>query len=74
VRVEAEATGAGDVPMRQVTLTGPGIAICTAGGFLVAGETSSAALKRGEAVYITPDEGALTFAGVGEVFLATTGT
>lgn len=73
VRVEAEATGPGDVPMRRVALTGPGIAICTAGGFLVAGTTSSAALKRGEALYITPDEGALTFAGVGEVFLATTG-
>ena len=60
------------VPMRQFTLTGPAIAICTAGGFLVAGAGSSVALKRGESVYITPDEGTLTFAGVGEVFLATT--
>ncbi|MGO4691602.1 mannose-6-phosphate isomerase, class I [Glaciibacter sp. 2TAF33] len=60
------------VPMRQVTLAGPGIAICTAGGFLVAGATSSVSLKRGQAVYITPDEGTLTFAGAGEVFLATT--
>ena len=58
--------------MRQFTLTGPAIAICTAGGFLVAGAGSSVALKRGESVYITPDEGCLTFAGVGEVFLATT--
>ena len=74
VRVEAEAAGPGDVPMRQVTLAGPAIAICTAGGFLVAGGASSAALKRGEAVYITPDEGTLTFAGAGELFLATTGT
>ena len=73
VRVEAKAAGPGDVPMRQVALTGPGIAICTAGGFLVAGATSSATLKRGEAVYVTPDEGTLTFAGAGELFLATTG-
>ena len=58
--------------MRQFTLTGPGIALCTAGGFLVAGATASVTLKRGESVYITPDEGTLTFAGAGDVFLATT--
>lgn len=73
VRVEAEAAGPGDVPMRQVTPAGPAIAICTAGGFLVAGGASSATLRRGEAVYVTPDEGTLTFAGAGELFLATTG-
>jgi mannose-6-phosphate isomerase len=66
------AAGVEAVPMRQFTLTGPGIAICTAGGFLVAGAASSVALKRGQSVYITPDEGTLTFAGAGEVFLATT--
>ncbi len=81
VHIEADAVGSAaapeaggtSVPMRQVTLTGPGIALCTAGGFLVAGATSSFALKRGQSVYITPDEGTLTFAGAGEVFLATTG-
>ncbi|TFC90399.1 MULTISPECIES: mannose-6-phosphate isomerase, class I [Cryobacterium] len=77
VHIAAEAEGGapgadGAVPMRQFTLTGPAIAICTAGGFLVAGAGASVALKRGESVYITPDEGTLTFAGVGEVFLATT--
>ncbi|HSP75417.1 MAG TPA: mannose-6-phosphate isomerase, class I [Cryobacterium sp.] len=72
VHIAAEAEGTAGVPMRQFTLTGPAIAICTAGGFLVAGAGSSVALKRGESVYITPDEGTLTFAGVGEVFLATT--
>lgn len=73
VPADAAATDAGPagVPMRQVTLTGPGIAICTAGRFLVAGATSSRSLARGEAVYITPDEATLTFAGAGEVFLAT---
>lgn len=79
VHIQADAAAVdsrsadGPVPMRQVTLSGPGIALCTAGGFLVAGSTSSVRLKRGEAVYITPDEATLTFAGVGEVFLATTG-
>ena len=66
------AEAAAGVPMRQFTLTGPGIALCTAGGFLVAGATASVTLKRGESVYITPDEGTLTFAGAGDVFLATT--
>lgn len=69
---DAGSASLAEVPMRQFTLTGPAIAICTAGGFLVAGAGSSVALKRGESVYITPDEGCLTFAGVGEVFLATT--
>ncbi|WBM81569.1 hypothetical protein KIV56_14315 [Cryobacterium breve] len=75
VHIEASADAAAPVagvPMRQFTLTGPGIALCTAGGFLVAGATASVALKRGESVYITPEEGTLTFAGVGDVFLATT--
>ncbi|GAA3874089.1 mannose-6-phosphate isomerase, class I [Leifsonia kafniensis] len=80
VHIQADATDAGSsagdgpVPMRQVTLGGPGIALCTSGGFLVAGAASSVVLKRGDSVYITPEEGTLTFAGVGEVFLATTGT
>ena len=70
----ASGSIAGGVPMRQVTLPGPGIALCTSGGFLVAGAQTSVRVKRGEAVYITPDEGTLTFAGAGEVFLATTGS
>jgi mannose-6-phosphate isomerase len=78
VHVEAAAEEAGSataeasVPMRQVKLAGPAIALCTAGGFLLAGATSSVTLKRGQAVYVTPDEGTLTFAGAGEVFVATT--
>ena len=73
IAADAGAATATPVPMRQVTLTGPAIAICTAGGFLVAGGLSSRQLKRGQSVYITPEEGTLTFAGSGEVFLATTG-
>jgi mannose-6-phosphate isomerase len=71
VDAASAATGPAGVPMRQVTLSGPGIAICTAGRFLIAGATSSISLARGESVYITPDEATLTFAGSGEVFLAT---
>ena len=73
IAADADAVTATPVPMRQITLTGPAIAICTAGGFLVAGGLSSRPLKRGQSVYITPEEGTLTFAGTGEVFLATTG-
>ena len=76
ISVPADAAPGGaaaaGVPMRQVTLSGPGIAICTAGRFLIAGAESSFTLARGESVYITPDEATLTFAGSGEVFLATT--
>jgi mannose-6-phosphate isomerase len=68
----AGTAGAAGVPMRQFTLTGPGIAICTTGGFLVAGAISSVTLRRGESIYITVDEGTLTFAGAGDVFVATT--
>ena len=73
IEADADAASSTPVPMRQITLTGPAIAICTAGGFLVAGGSSSRPLKRGQAVFVTPDEGTLTFAGTGEVFLATTG-
>ena len=68
----ANEADSGGAPLRQVSLSGPGIAICTAGRFLVAGGESSISLARGESVYITPDEGTVTFAGAGEVFLATT--
>jgi mannose-6-phosphate isomerase len=68
----ASTSGDARVSIRKFTLTGPGIALCTAGTFLVAGATASATLKRGESMYITPDEGTITFAGAGVVFLATT--
>lgn len=68
-----DSVPAATVPMRQVTLHGPAIALCTAGGFLVAGAGASVTLKRGDSVFLTPDEGTITFAGAGEVFLATTG-
>jgi len=55
-------------------LTGPAIALCTHGDLDIEGATSAYNLSRGDAVYITPDEGELSFAGLGSVFLATTGS
>jgi mannose-6-phosphate isomerase len=54
-------------------ITGPAIALCTDGDLEIVGSGSAYNLSRGDAVYITPDEGALSFAGLGTVFLATTG-
>ncbi|MCU1419760.1 MAG: mannose-6-phosphate isomerase, class [Mycetocola sp.] len=63
IRVETDASW---------SLTGPAVAICVEGHFRVAGANSSTAMQRGDAVYVTADEGALTVSGVGELFLATT--
>lgn len=52
---------------------GAAIAICTSGSFEIHGETSGTTLERGEAVFITPDEGGLTFSGDGTLFLAAPG-
>ena len=54
-------------------LHGPAIAICTRGSVALAGASSASPLDRGSAIYITPDEGEITFAGDGEVFVATSG-
>ncbi|MHB1172981.1 MAG: mannose-6-phosphate isomerase, class I [Lacisediminihabitans sp.] len=73
----------GNAVRASYRLTGPAIAICTAGSVAIAGGASSMSpgrsgvstmsLERGAAVYITPDEASLTFTGRGELFLATTG-
>jgi len=55
------------------SLAGPAIAVCTAGRITLTGERSAAVIARGQSFYLTPDEGALTLAGEGEVFLATVG-
>ena len=54
-------------------LTGPAIVICTEGDFEITGASSTTNLARGDCLYITPDERALAFAGLGTAFLATTG-
>ena len=56
----------------SVHLTGPAIALCTAGEVSISGAASSSSLVLGDAVYITPDEAGLRFTGSGTVFVATT--
>ena len=57
----------------SVALTGPAIALCTAGDVSIAGSASLGSLVLGDSVYITPDEAGLRFTGSGTVFVATTG-
>ena len=56
----------------RLALTGPAIALCTAGSFALAGGVASATVARGGALYVTPDEGALAVTGAGDLFVATT--
>lgn len=56
----------------RIDLPGPAIALVTQGSVTIAGSTARRALDRGDAIYITPDEGPLTVSGSGEAFLATT--
>jgi mannose-6-phosphate isomerase len=65
--VLAHVTGDAALP-----LSGPAIALCTAGSFGIEGAGSAVELGRGEAVYVTPDEARLDVVGAGELFLATT--
>jgi mannose-6-phosphate isomerase len=54
-------------------ITGPAIALCTAGSVSLTGALGSFALARGEAAYVSADEAQLLVAGAGTVFVATTG-
>jgi mannose-6-phosphate isomerase len=56
----------------RLELPGPAIAIVTDASMTLAGASGRRDLTRGQAVYVTPDEGPLTVSGVGELFLATT--
>jgi len=57
----------------ELTIGGPAIVLATHGEVRLSGRQGSRAVARGEAVYVTPDEGRLSFHGHGEVFVATTG-
>jgi mannose-6-phosphate isomerase len=72
VHVALPADGGPGAGSASFALPGPAIALCTEGAVQVAGAIASAALNRGQSVYITPDEVTLTFTGAGELFLATT--
>lgn len=56
----------------RLPLTGPAIAVCTAGAFVIEGGATSGSITRGEALYVTPDERTLAVAGTGDLFIATT--
>ncbi|OUE08322.1 Mannose-6-phosphate isomerase [Clavibacter michiganensis] len=62
----------GDAGASVVVIDGPAIVICTAGAVSIRGEASAVEVARGEAVFVTPDEGRLVVVGDGEAFLATT--
>jgi mannose-6-phosphate isomerase len=51
-------------------LRGDSIALCTAGSFTLTGRRTSASLTRGEAVYLSSDEGPVDLEGAGEIFVA----
>jgi mannose-6-phosphate isomerase len=49
---------------------GPAVALCVAGGFALAGRAGSAAIAKGEALYVSGDEGELRIEGSGLLFVA----
>ncbi|MFD6054822.1 mannose-6-phosphate isomerase, class I [Agromyces sp. NPDC060279] len=69
-RLEA---GEGRSALPEVPIEGPAIAIAEAGPARLAGALGAIELGRGEAVFVTPDEGRLRLEGAGTVWLATTG-
>ena len=58
----------------KLAITGPAIALCVEGDLEVVGAVTTGNLSLGDAIYITGDEGTLEFAGLGTVFVATTGS
>jgi mannose-6-phosphate isomerase len=52
---------------------GAAIGLCIAGSVTVSGASGSHRLSRGDAVFVTPDEGGLTVSGSGTLFLAAPG-
>ncbi len=62
----------GDAGASVVDVDGPAIVLCTAGEVTLRGEASTVVMRRGDAVFVTPDEGRLVVTGEGEAFLATT--
>lgn len=65
-RAEADAPS-------EITLSGAAIALCTAGTLRLAGGSNASEIARGESVFITPEEGTLSIAGAGTLFVATVG-
>ncbi|MDH2443063.1 mannose-6-phosphate isomerase, class I [Amnibacterium sp. CER49] len=53
-------------------LTGPAIVLTLTGGITLQGATMQANLARGDAAFVTPDEGDLVFSGSGVAYVTTT--
>lgn len=49
---------------------GAAILLCAAGAFTVSGAGAERAIERGQSLLATPDEGALTLSGTGDLFVA----
>lgn len=60
-------------PAARIGLAGPAIVIAEAGAVHVEGATEAIELARGEAAYVTPDEGGLAVSGPGIGWIATVG-
>jgi mannose-6-phosphate isomerase len=60
----------GVVEGARYSIGGDGIVLCTAGSFELVGAASSATVMRGEAVFVTADEGELAVSGDGALFVA----
>jgi mannose-6-phosphate isomerase len=60
-----------DAEESRIRLDGPGIALCTEGSIRLRGERGEITLRRGESVYVTPEEEALLVVGDGTAFIAT---
>ncbi len=68
-RLEAGDAG----PQPEVTLDGPAIVLAEGGAVRAAGAQGSVELERGDAAFVTPDEGVLRLERPGVVWVATTG-
>ena len=60
-------------PVADVLIDGPAIVLCVGGHARVEGTTSGTDVRRGAAIFITPDEQAIRVTGSGELFIARTG-
>ncbi|GAA1803751.1 mannose-6-phosphate isomerase, class I [Agromyces neolithicus] len=65
---------AGDSDAPRVALDGPAIVLAEGDEVWLEGERGVASLGRGDALYVTPDEGELAISGPGIAWIATTGT
>ena len=74
-RAEPAADAATDATpaVVRVPLDGPAIVLAEGGALRLRGAHGAAALARGEAVYVTPEEGELVIEGDGIAWVATTG-